>query len=193
MTQAIEHSAHPTALIANSFDLDSRGFETKTKYARLFPQRAIQNGIVDLGHPPANTTDQELAAVLIFGAITSQERIQCIETMYETGFLQELQGSVDRGWSGFLAILGQFRQDLVGADRLVLAPHNLKDAPSQRSQVDPLRCAYLFGRRDRALNASRMVMRRSLSVYHTRPVTLFCGLCRLARWTSPRRVRHSIG
>jgi hypothetical protein len=168
MTQAIEHSAHLTALIADGFDLDGGCLEAKAECTRLFTQGAIQNRIVDLGHSPANAAHQELAAVLIFGAITSQERIERIQTMHEPGFLEEFQGAVNGGWGGFFAILGQFRQDFVGADRLMLAPHDLKDTPSQRSQVDLLRRAYLFGRRDRALNASCVVVRRSLSVCHSR-------------------------
>lgn len=55
---------------------------------------------------------------------------------------------------------------------VVLAPDDLENALSQRSQVYLPRCAYLFGRRDRALNASRVVVRRSLSVNHSRHTAL---------------------
>jgi hypothetical protein len=173
LTQAVEHSAHLTALIADGFDLDCRVLQAKAECARLFPKRAIQNRIVDLGHSPTLATDEELAAVLIFGAIATQEGIQRVETMHESGFLEELQGAVNSGRGGLFAILRQFRQDLIGADRLVLAPDDLKNAPSQRGQVYLPRCTHLFGRRDRALNASRVVMRRSLSVNHSRHTALF--------------------
>jgi hypothetical protein len=173
MTELVEHSAHLTALIADGFDLDGGVFEAKPEGTRLIPKCAIQNRIVDLGCSPTHTAHQELAAVIIFRAIATQERIQRVETMHESGFLKELQGSVNGRRGGLFAILGQFRQDLIGADRLVLAPDNLENAPSQRGQVYLPRCAYLFRRRDRALNASRVVMRRSLSVNHSRHTALF--------------------
>jgi hypothetical protein len=193
MTQAIEHSAHLTALIADGFDLDGGCLEAKAECPRLFTQGAIQNRIVDLGHSPAHVAHQELTAVIIFGAIATQERIQRVETMHESGFLKELQGSVNSGRGGLFAILGQFRQDLIGADRLVLAPDDLENAPSQRGQVYLLRCAHLFGRRDRALNASRVVMRRSLSVYHSRHTALFSAPSWVARGTLLWRLRYSAG
>lgn len=168
MTQAVEHSAHLTALIANRFDLDSRGLEAKAECARLFPKRPIQNGIFDLGHPPAHPAYQELAAVLVFGTIATEERIQRVEAMHEPGFPQEVERAVDGGRSCFVAILRQLRQDLVSADGFVLPPHDFEHAPSQRGQVDLPRGANPFGRRDRALNASRVVMRRSLPVYCSR-------------------------
>ena len=185
MTQAVEHSAHLTALVADGFYLDCRSFQAEAQGTRLFPKCAIQNRIVDLGHSPAHTAYQELTAVLIFGAIATQEGVQRIETMYEPSFLKELQGAVNSGWGGLLAILGQFRQDLIGADRLVLAPDDLENAPSQRGQVYLPRCAHLFGRRDRALNASRVVMRRSLSVDHSRHTVLFCAPSWVARGALP--------
>jgi hypothetical protein len=173
MTELVEHSAHLTALSADGFDLDGGVLEAKPEGTRLIPKCAIQNRIVDLGRSAAHTAHQELTAVIIFGAIATQERIQRVETMDEAGFLKELQGSVNSGRGGFFAILRQFRQDLIGADRLVLAPDDLENAPSQRSQVYLPRCAYPFGRRDRALNASRVVMRRSLSVNQSRHTALF--------------------
>ena len=57
-------------------------------------------------------------------------------------------------------------------DRFVSAPDDLENAPSQRGQVYLPRCAYLFGRRDCALDASRVVVRRSLSVNHSRHTAL---------------------
>ena len=180
LTQAVEHSAHLTALIADGFDLDCRGLQAKAECARLFPQRAIQNRIVDLGHSPTLGTDEELAAVLIFGAIATQEGIQRIETMYEPGFLKEFQGAVNSGWGGLFAILRQLGQDLIGPDRLMLAPHDLENAPTQRGQVHLPRRAHFLGRRDRALNAARVVMRRSLSVCCSRHTALFCSPPRLA-------------
>jgi hypothetical protein len=42
LTQAVEHSAHLTALIADGFDLDCRGIQAKAECARPFPQSAIQ-------------------------------------------------------------------------------------------------------------------------------------------------------
>ena len=164
MTQAIEHSAHLTAFVAKGFNLDGRGLEAKTKFARLLSKCASQNSVLDLGHSPAITAHQELPAVLIFGAVTSQERIQRIQAMYESGLLQELQGAVNGGRGGFLTVFSQLRENLIGADRLVLPPHDLKDTPSQRGQVDLLRCTYLFGRRDRPLNTARVVMWRTLSI-----------------------------
>jgi hypothetical protein len=161
-------------LTANGFDLDSRSFQAKAEDTRLFPERAIQDRVLDLGDPPAHTAHEELSGVLIFGAIAPQERIQRVEAMHESGFLQELESPVNRGWSGLFAILRQFREDLIGADRLVLAPDNLENAPSQRGQVHLPRCAHLLGRRDRALNASRVVVRRSLSVYYSRHAVLSC-------------------
>jgi hypothetical protein len=130
MTEPVEHSAYLTALIADGFDLDGGVFEAKPESPRLFPKRAIQNRIVDLGHSSAHAADQELTAMLFFGAITTQERIQRIETMHQPGVSQEFQGPVYSGWRGLFAILGQFRQDLIGADRLVLAPDDLENAPS---------------------------------------------------------------
>jgi hypothetical protein len=185
MTELVEHSARLTALIADGFDFDGGVFEAKPEGTRLFPKCAIQNRIVDLGHSPARTAHQELTAVIIFGSIATQERIQRVETMHEPGFLKELQGSVNSGRGGLFAILGQFRQDLIGADRLMLAPDDLENAPSQRGQVYLPRCAHLFGRRDRALNASRVVMRRSLSVSHSRHTALFRAPSRVARGTLP--------
>ena len=173
LTERVEHSARLTALIADGFDLDGGVFEAKPEGTRLFPKCAIQNRIVDLGHSPARAAHQELTAVLIFGSITTQERIQGVETMYESGFLKEFESSVNSGRGGLFAILGQFRQDLIGADGLVLAPDDLENAPSQRGQVYLPRCTHLFGRRNRALNASRVVMRRSLSVNHSRHTALF--------------------
>jgi hypothetical protein len=185
LTELVEHSAHLTALIADGFDLDGGVFEAKPEGTRLFPKGAIQNRIVDFGNSPALAAHQELTAVLILGAIATEERIQCVETMHEPGFLKEFQGSINRGRGGLLAILGQFRQDLIGADRLVLAPDDLENAPPQRGQVYLPRCAHLFGRRDRALNASRVVMRRSLSVDHSRHTALFRVPSRVARRTLP--------
>jgi len=173
LTELVEHSARLTALIADGFDLDGGVFEAKPEGTRLFPKCAIQNRIVDLGHSPARAAHQELTAVLIFGSITTQERIQGVETMYESGFLKEFESSVNSGWGGLFAILGQLRQNLIGADRLMLAPDDFENAPSQRGQVHLPRCAHLFGRRDRALNASRVVMRRSLSVNQSRHTALF--------------------
>lgn len=182
MTQAVEHSAHLAALTANGFDFDRRSFQAKTQRARLFSQCSIQRLIVDLGHAAADAAHQELAAVLIFGAIATQEGIQRIQTMHEPGFLQELQGSVDGRRGGFLTILGQLGQDLIGANRLVLAPNDLEHAPSQGREVYLTRRAHLFGRRDRALNASGVVVRNSLSVYCFRHTALDLNrLFRIAR------------
>ena len=173
MTELLEHSAHLTALVADGFDLDGRAFKAKSKRTRLFPKCAIQNRIVDFGDSPALAAHQELTAVLVFGAIATQERIQCVETMHEPCFPQEFQGAVNSGRGGLFAILGQFGQDLIGTDRLVLAPDDLENAPSQRGQVYLPRCAHSLGRRNRALNASCVVMRRSLSVDHSRHTALF--------------------
>jgi hypothetical protein len=191
LTQAIEHSAHLTALIADGFDLDGGVFKAKTEGTRLFPKCAIQNRIVDLGHSPAHVAHQELTAVIIFGAITTQERIQRVETMHESGFLEELQGSVNSGRGGLFPILGQFCQDLIGPDRLMLAPHDLENAPTQRGQVHLPRRAHFLGRRDRPLNAARVVMRRSLSVCCSRHTALFCSPPRLAEATVVWGLRHS--
>jgi hypothetical protein len=173
LTELVQHSARLTTLIADGFDLDGGIFQAKPEGTRLFPQCTIQNRIVDLGHTPAHTAHQELTAVIIFGAIATQERIQRIETMYESGFLKKFQGSVNSGRGGLFAVLRQFRQDLIGTDGLVLAPDDLENAPSQRGQVYLPRCAHPFGRRNRPLNASRVVMRRSLSVYQSRHTALF--------------------
>jgi hypothetical protein len=194
MTQLVEHSAHLTALSAEGFDLDGGVFKAKPEGTRLIPKCAIQNRIVDLGRSPAHTAHQELTAVIIFGAIATQERIQRVQTMDESGFLKELQGSVNRGRGGLFAILRQFRQDLIGADRLVLTPDNLENAPSQWGQVYLPRCAYLFGRSDRALNASRVVMRRrSLSVNQSRHTALFRAPSRSLKGRSPWGFRYSAG
>lgn len=190
MTQAIEHSAHLTALVADGLDLDRRCLDAKAEGACLFAQGAIENRIVDLGHAPADAAHQELAGMLILGAVTAQEGIQCIETMHESGFLEELQCPVNSGRSGLFTILGQLGQDLVGPDRLVLAPDDLEDAPSQWSQVHLLRCTDPFGRRDRALDAARVVMRRSLSVYHSGHATLFGGPSLDGRKESPAARTH---
>ena len=100
MTELVEHSAHLTALGAEGFDLDGGVFKAKPEGTRLFPKRAIQNRIVDLGHSPAHTAYQELTAVIIFRAIATQERIQRVQTMHESGFLKELQGPVNRRRGG---------------------------------------------------------------------------------------------
>jgi hypothetical protein len=50
----------------------------------------------------------------------------------------------------------------------------LENAPTQRGQVHLPRRAHFFGRRDRALIAARVVMRRSLSVCCYRHTALFC-------------------
>ena len=123
--------------------------------------------------------------MIVFGAIATQERIQRVQTMHESGFLEKFQGAVNSGRGGFFAILRQFRQDLIGTDRLVLAPDDLENAPSQRGQVYLPRCAHPFGRRDCALNASRVVMRRSLSVHHSRHTALFRALSWVARGALP--------
>jgi hypothetical protein len=172
VTQAVEHSAHLTALVADGFYLDCRSFQAEAQSTRLFPKRAIQNGIVDFGDSATLTADQELAAMLSFRAITTQERVQGIEAMDESGVLEEFQGAVNGGWGGFFAVFRELGQDFIGTDRLVLAPDDLKDAPSQRGQVDLPRCAHLLGRHDRALNTLRVVMRRSLSINHSRHTAL---------------------
>jgi len=119
--------------------------------------------------------------MLRFRAITTQERIQGIQSMDESGVLEEFQGAVNGGWSGFFAVFGELGQDFVGSDGLVLTPDDLKDTPSQRGQVYLPRCAHFLGRRDRALNTARVVMRRSLSVYDSRHAALVSSL---------RRKRH---
>jgi hypothetical protein len=172
VTQAVEHSAHLTALVADGLYLDCRGFQAEAQGTRLFPKRAIQNGIVDLGDSSTLAADQELAAMLRFRAITTQERVQGIEAMDESGVLEEFQGAVNGGRGGFFAVFRELGQDFVGPDGLVLTPDDLKDTPSQRGQVYLPRCAHLFRRRDRALNAARVVMRRSLSVYDSRHAAL---------------------
>jgi hypothetical protein len=110
LTELVEHSARLTALIADGFDLDGGVFEAKPEGTRLFPKCAIQNRIVDLGHSPAHVAHQELTAVLIFGTVATQERVQRVETMHESGFLKKFQGSVNGGRGGFFAILRQFRR-----------------------------------------------------------------------------------
>jgi hypothetical protein len=159
-------------LVADGLYLDCRGFQAEAQGTRLFPKRAIQNGIVDLGDSSTLAADQELAAMLRFRAITTQERVQGIEAMDESGVLEEFQGAVNGGWGGFFAVFRELGQDFVGPDGLVLTPDDLKDTPSQRGQVYLPRCAHLFRRRDRALNAARVVMRRSLSVYDSRHAAL---------------------
>ena len=141
-------------------------------------KRAIQNGIVDFGDSSTLAADQELAAVLGFRAIAPQERVQGIEAMDESGVLEEFQGAVNGGWGGFFAVFRELGQNFVGPDGLVLTPDDLKDAPSQRGQVYLPRCAHFLGRRDRALNTARVVMRRSLSVYDSRHTALVSSLRR---------------
>jgi hypothetical protein len=176
VTQAVEHSAHLTALVADGFYLDCRGFQAEAQDTGLFPKRTIQNGIVDLGDPSTLAADQELAPVLSFRAITAQERVQGIEAMDESGVLEEFQGAVNGGRGCFFAVFRELGQDFVGPDGLVLTPDDLKDAPSQRGQVYLPRCAHFLGRRDRALNTARVVMRRSLSIYDSRHAALVSSL-----------------
>jgi hypothetical protein len=72
--------------------------------------------------------------------------------------------------------------------------HLSENASSQRGQVHLPRCAHFLGRHDGALNASRMVMRRTLSVYCSRHTALFCSPPRVAerRSRGPRATARSI-
>jgi hypothetical protein len=187
VTQAVEHSAHLTALVADGLYLDCRGFQAEAQGTRLFPKRTIEHGIVDLGDSATLAADQELAAVRGFRAITTQERVQRVEAMDESGVLEKFQGAVNSGWGGFFAVFRELGQDFIGTDGLVLTPDDLKDAPSQRGQVYLPRCAHFLSRRDRALNAARVVMRCSLSVYDSRHAALVSSL----RWTPHREAGYS--
>jgi hypothetical protein len=161
-THAVECSGCFSAPRADRLDFDRGCFQPKAKRTRAFVQGPIEHRVLDLGDPAAPAAHQELSRVRIFGSIASHKCIERVQAMDETGFLQELQCPVDRGRGGFLPILAQFRENFVGANRLVLAPHDLENAPAQRSEVDRLRCAHPFSSRDRTLDASRMIMRRSL-------------------------------
>ena len=62
-----------------------------------------------------------------------------------------------------------------------------KAESTQRGQVHLPRRAHFFGHRDRALNAARVVMRRSLSVCCSRHTALFC--LSPSPWLDERRSR----
>lgn len=61
------------------------------------------------------------------GAVAANERVQGIDTMYQTGFAQEFQRPVNRGrlYRARIAV-GQCLQQVVGAYGPVTGPHQFE-------------------------------------------------------------------
>ena len=60
-------------------------------------------------------------------AVAANERVQGIDTMYQTGFAQEFQRPVNRGWLHRARIaVGQCLQQVVGTYRPVTGPNQFK-------------------------------------------------------------------
>lgn len=90
--------------------------------------------------------------------IAAQECIQRIQTVHQTDILQEVERPIDRGRSGFFALLGQFRKNVVCPYRLVLSPDDLQDSPTKRRELRMLLRADRFRDSQGARDAVRVVM-----------------------------------
>lgn len=77
--------------------------------------------VVDLGHPAALPTDQELGAVgvgVLRALDTGNEGSQTFDLVDKPLFLQELQRAVDRRRCGGIARATQLVEQRIGAHRL---------------------------------------------------------------------------
>lgn len=101
----------------------------------------------------------------VLGSVASQEGIERVQPVHEAGFLKKLERPVDCLRGRITAILCKLGENFVGADRLVLPPYDLEDAPADWREIklpggtDPL------SRRDRALHAPSVIVGRPMSLH----------------------------
>ena len=110
----------------------------------------------------AAATDDELRDMRLAGFAAADEGIERIDAMHETGIDQEVERTVDRWRSRLVSLFGEFRQDLVGAYRLVRAPHDLKHPSADRRQVESALLTKVGGRVESVLDAALVVVRRDV-------------------------------
>ena len=157
-------SAGRGTLGADGLDLYRRCLEPKAQGTGAILERPIQDGVLNFGDSPADAAHEKLSGVLIFGPIAAEKGVQRIQPMYQSGVLQKFERPVNRRWSGLFAVAGQFGQDFVSADGLVLPPDDLENPFPQRCEVHPSRRADFLGRRDRTLYATRVIVCRFRSL-----------------------------
>ena len=163
-SRSAKRSAGRGTLSADGLDLYRRCLEPKAEGTGAVLESSIQDGVLDLGDSPADAAHEKLSGVLILGPIAAEKGVQRIQPVYQAGFLQKFERPVNRRWSGLFAVAGQFRENFVSADGLVLPPDDLENPFPQRCEVHPSRRANFLGRRDRTLYATRVVVCRFRSL-----------------------------
>ena len=96
------------------------------------------------------------------GFATTDEGVELIDAMYETGIDQEVERTVNGRWRCFVALFSQLRQDLVGTNRFVRSPHDLQHPSADRSQVQSALLTKVGGRIESVRDAALVVMGRDV-------------------------------
>ena len=86
--------------------------------------------------------------------------------MDDSGIDKEFEGAIDGGWRGLVAFLGELREDIVGADRLVGPPDDLQHPSPHWRQVESAPRTDLGCRADRLVYACGMIMGAGVGVRH---------------------------
>ena len=118
-----------SALSTDRFDLDCGRFQAKPERPPPLLQGPIEQRVLDLSDATALATDEELSRVIVLRSIATQERVEGVQAVHQPRLLQELKCSIDSRRRSLLPIPAKFGKNLVRANRLMLAPHNLQNMP----------------------------------------------------------------
>ena len=84
--------------------------------------------------------------------------VQRLEPVDQPGGQQERERAIDRRRRGGTAFVAQLVEQLIGADRAVVLPHELEDPPAQGGQPQPPARAHRFGCGQGIVDAKGMVV-----------------------------------
>jgi len=80
--------------------------------------------------------------------------------MHKPRIDQEIERTIDGWWCGLIPLFGEFREDLIRADRFVRAPDDFEYASADRRQIQAALLTEAGGGIERMLDAALMVVRR---------------------------------
>ena len=126
---------------AKSPDLQGLRFYIEPVAFATLNEHGSDQWIVDLGDGPALAADQQLGTVIALPVRTTDKGIEGLDAVYESGLNEKIQRPVDCRRRRLLTIATQFIEYVVGLDRLVPTPDDLKYPVSDAGQTQTSRTA----------------------------------------------------
>src|SRR5690606_12049294 len=157
---ALATSAIGPAAGALAAQFDDAAVHAKTELLRATRQQAGDFRVVHFRHVAAVAADEELHAALVARIAAAHVRVEGRDPVHETLAREELERAVHRGRRRVAPLLPEHREDVVGLDRLVAAPHELEYPPAQFREAQATLGAGFLRPRERPLEAAIMRMPR---------------------------------